>query len=108
VALNQKGAPKNAREQGLLKLLLLVCHAFCRARGLTPACRRGNPEGGSRNLPHPIGLLRARRERPRRRAAEKRDELAPWHAQHRFTLLPASGVLQPGKPVIIRAEGTSL
>ena len=32
------------------------------------------------DAPHPLGLLRARRERPRgRRAAEKRDELAPPH-----------------------------
>jgi hypothetical protein len=27
--------------------------------------------------PHPVALLRPRRERPRRRAAEQRDELAP-------------------------------
>jgi hypothetical protein len=26
--------------------------------------------------PHPLGLLRVRRERPRRRAAKQRDELA--------------------------------
>ena len=33
------------------------------------------------NAPHPLGLLRPRRERPRRRrAAEKRDELAPPHS----------------------------
>ena len=32
------------------------------------------------DAPHPLGLLRARRERPRRRrAAEQRDELAPLH-----------------------------
>ena len=32
------------------------------------------------DAPHPLGLLRARGERPRsRRAAEKRDELAPSH-----------------------------
>ena len=31
------------------------------------------------NAPHPLGLLCARRERPRsRRAAEQRDELAPF------------------------------
>src|SRR5262249_9156193 len=30
--------------------------------------------------PHPLALLRARRERPRRRAAEQRDELAPFHS----------------------------
>ena len=29
--------------------------------------------------PHPVGLLRAGRERPRRHAAEQRDELAPPH-----------------------------
>src|SRR5262249_13234906 len=29
------------------------------------------------DAPHPLGLLRARRERPRRSAAEKRDERAP-------------------------------
>ena len=32
------------------------------------------------NASHPLALLRARRERPRRRAAEKRDELAPLHS----------------------------
>jgi hypothetical protein len=30
--------------------------------------------------PRAIGLLRARRERPRCRTAEKRDELAPFHS----------------------------
>jgi hypothetical protein len=29
------------------------------------------------NPPHPLALLRARRERPRRRAAEQRAEIAP-------------------------------
>src|SRR5262245_53241467 len=32
------------------------------------------------DVPHPLALLRARRERPRRRAAEQRDELAPLHS----------------------------
>ena len=33
------------------------------------------------DAPHPLGLLRARRERPRRRrTAEQRDELAPLHS----------------------------
>ena len=32
------------------------------------------------NASHPIGLLRARRERPRGRAAEERDEVAPVHS----------------------------
>jgi hypothetical protein len=53
------------------------------------------PEGGNAGLPlwvvlrvnnnhadapHPLALLRARRERPRTRGAEQRDELAPPHA----------------------------
>jgi hypothetical protein len=32
------------------------------------------------DLPYPLRLLRPRRERPRRRAAEQRDELATPHA----------------------------
>ena len=32
------------------------------------------------DAPHPLALLRARRERPRRRAAEERDELAALHS----------------------------
>jgi hypothetical protein len=32
---------------------------------------------------HPLALLRARRERPRHRTAEKRDELAPLHCNSR-------------------------
>jgi hypothetical protein len=37
--------------------------------------------GEHSNAPHPLGLLRARRERPRdRRTAEKRAELAPADA----------------------------
>src|SRR5262249_39997572 len=32
------------------------------------------------NAPHPVGLLRLRRQRPRRRTAEQRDELAALHS----------------------------
>src|SRR5262249_49484184 len=32
------------------------------------------------DTPHPLGLLRARRQRPRRRAAEERYELPPPHS----------------------------
>ena len=32
------------------------------------------------DAPHPLALLRARRKRPRRRAAEQRDELAAFHS----------------------------
>jgi hypothetical protein len=38
------------------------------------------------DAPHPTRLLRLRRERPRRRAAEQRDELAPPHGR------PSSGL----------------
>src|SRR3977135_3238600 len=33
-----------------------------------------------RDAPHPLGLLRVRRKRPRHRAAERCDELAPPHS----------------------------
>src|SRR5262249_20460974 len=32
------------------------------------------------DVPHPLGLLRTRRERPRNCAAHQRDELAPFHS----------------------------
>jgi hypothetical protein len=39
--------------------------------------------------PHALSLLRPRRERPRRgRAAEQRDELAPFHCQRLPCLRP--------------------
>ena len=38
------------------------------------------PDGEHAEAPHPLALLRVRRERPRRRrAAEQRDEMAPSH-----------------------------
>src|SRR5262245_9414953 len=53
-------------------------------------CERGEPglplgivRGDIRehaNAPHSLDLLRARRERPRGRAADERDELAPSHS----------------------------
>src|SRR5262249_48636300 len=47
--------------------------AFRVSVGIAPAHHGGKP-------PHALGLLRPRRERPRRRcAAEQRDELAPFH-----------------------------
>jgi hypothetical protein len=33
------------------------------------------------DAPHPLGLLRPRRKRPSRRAAEQRDERAPFQAR---------------------------
>jgi len=37
------------------------------------------------DAPHPFGLLRARRDRPRRRASDERDELAPPQGDHATT-----------------------
>src|SRR5215469_16563810 len=44
------------------------------------------------NAPHPLGRrLRARRERPRGRAAEERDELAAFHSITSSTLASSCG-----------------
>ena len=55
----------------------------------TPRCGPALPDRLRRqchehaDAPHPLGLLRARRQRPRRRrAAEQRDELAPSSFDH--------------------------
>ena len=55
------------------------------------------------DAPHALGLLRARRKRPRRRrAAEQRDELAPLHS---ITLSArpssASGMLMPSTAAVL-------
>ena len=47
------------------------------------ACISGSSAPGHEHAdaPHPLALLRPRRDRPRRRrAAEQRDELAPFHS----------------------------
>src|SRR5262249_43124 len=50
----------------------------CDARLRVWLVRRGIHQHA--DAPHPLALLRARRERPRRRAAEQRDELAALHS----------------------------
>src|SRR5262245_32300531 len=48
------------------------------------------------DAPHPLGLLRARRERPRGRAAEKRDERAALHSITSSTRpIIGSGTVRP-------------
>jgi hypothetical protein len=47
------------------------------------------------DLPHPALLLRTRRERPSGSRAEKRDELAPFHAEH-GDFLPCRLASPPG------------
>ena len=47
------------------------------------ACPSASPEAKcmkDTNAPHSVRLLRPRRQRPRRRAAEQRDELPPLHS----------------------------
>jgi hypothetical protein len=44
---------------------------------------------------HAVGLLRPRRERPRRRAAEQRDEIAPPHVGHEPASRPRLTTAQP-------------
>src|SRR5262249_8665111 len=43
------------------------------------------------DVPHAVALLRARQERPRRRAAEERDELAPDHSITRSAMASRPG-----------------
>src|SRR6516162_340839 len=54
--------------------------------------------------PHPVALLRPRRERPRRRAADQRDELAPFH--HSITSSASasslSGIWRPNAFAVLR------
>jgi hypothetical protein len=61
---------------------------------------------GARNhadAPHPVGLLRACRQRQGRRAAEKRYELAPSYAEHAtFRPFPRHRICDPS-PIHFRA-----
>src|SRR5262249_5026704 len=79
-----------------------------------PECREAGPHfrivlGEARqhaDPPHPLGLLRARRQRPRnRRAAEQRYELATLHVEH-GGLPPLSAISPPTDPCA-RFSGTS-
>ena len=59
--------------------------------------------------PHPLGLLRARRERPRsRRAAEQRDELAPVHSiTSSARSKNVSGIARPSALTVVRLMTSS-
>ena len=62
-----------------------LAHPLCKSAAATVRTEVGGRNNGEENAdaPHPLGLLRARRERPRRRrAAEQRDELAPLSFDH--------------------------
>jgi hypothetical protein len=66
----------NADDPAQLLQALLECRYACRRVLIVPGYGAEHPDA-----PHPLGLLRARRARPRRRCtAEDRDELAPFPA----------------------------
>src|SRR5262249_42485577 len=58
--------------------------------------------------PHPVRLLRARRERPRRRAAEQRDERATFHSiTSSARSKNGSGILRPSALAVVRLMTSS-
>src|SRR5262245_23595089 len=59
----------------------------------------GSEVPGDFSRVNPLALLRPRRERPRRRAAEQRDELAAFHGGH-GDFLPLSGGVCATGPVL--------
>jgi hypothetical protein len=70
-----------ARDGGLLSYEPDQVDAFRRAASYVDRILRGERPGVARHehadAPHAVALLRVRRQRPRRRAAEERDERAP-------------------------------
>src|SRR5262249_3311756 len=74
----------------------------CRVAGLRLRIVRGVRHEHT-NAPHPLALLRARRERPRSRAAEPRDEVA---SPHSITSSPKerrpAGILRPSVLAVFR------
>jgi hypothetical protein len=55
------------------------------------------------DAPHPPGLLRACRERPRRRAAEQRDEVAAVHSMTSSAIASSlSGTARPSALAVLR------
>src|SRR5262249_29385172 len=85
---------------------------------LQPLCERGNTRVPFRivssqidehtDAPHPLGLLRARRERPRRRAAQQRDELAALHSITSSAATSSlSGTVRPKALAVLRLIASS-
>src|SRR5262245_28430426 len=66
--------------------------------------RRKDPDG-----PHPLALLRARRQRPRRRAAESQDELAAPHSiTSSARVSSVGGMLRPSVLAVLRLIASSV
>src|SRR5262249_36791451 len=86
------------------------------AKGLQPFTKRGcmalsfciiRAPHPYDDLPHPLALLRTRRERPGRRAAEQRDEFAAFHVHaHSITSSArpssVSGTVRPNALAVLR------
>ena len=64
---------------GPAQLLQAICERYQTGLSFRAVCGHAHEHA---DAPHPLTLLRPRRERPRRRAAEQRDELPPSHAGH--------------------------
>ena len=61
------------------------------------------------DAPHPLGLLRARRDRPRRSAAEQRDELAPSHSiTSSARASSVGGTSRPSALAVLRLRTSSI
>ena len=90
-ALVHRPPPSGCRSRTLRPSVQPNCCSPCRNAAMR-ACAlrivRGRVHEHA-DAPHPLALLRARRQRPRRRAAEQRDELAPPHG------LPSGRGLHP-------------
>src|SRR5262249_38485163 len=85
-------APQRPRPSGCLRTsrppLQPNCCSAC-WNAATRACPSRSFAAQHANPPHTLRLLRPRREPPRRRAAEKRYELAPPQVEH-ATFLPVA------------------
>src|SRR5262249_42363304 len=93
--------PANAPAQ-LLEALVERCKSILTFRVLwSPVHEDADP-------PHTLRLLRARRERPRRRAAEKRDELAAPHSiTSSARAKNVSGTVRPSALAVVRLTTSS-
>src|SRR5262249_43317817 len=61
------------------------------------------------DLPHPVGLLRARRERPCGRAANQRDELATFHSiTSSARVSSAGGTSSPSACAVFKLMNSSI
>jgi hypothetical protein len=70
---------RQAPLDGKIRSLSIAKLAHALQQAIVDGLQRGRPATQKSDPPQPLDLLRAHRERPRRRAAQKRDEVAPLH-----------------------------